>query len=179
MANFETVVNTENIVSTGLGYGFAEEQGLRGDVKITVFDENGNIIETREGRNLIVNNGKQLLAKRIGGAADAAVTHMAIGTGGAASETPFTPYTPAATNTALGTEVAGQRQAVTVTYPATNQVKFTATFTSTNVNNNVNEVGLFNASTAGTMFARYCFATIYLKNDITASLQVDWTITFS
>lgn len=140
---------------------------VRGDVRITMTDLNGrsHIIELK---NLVVNNGKTILARLLGH--DVAYTgeyisHIAFGTSGTA---------PVVTNTALGAEVLSKQ--VTVTYPAFNSVMFSATMLDTEGGSNVfQEIGLKSAGT-GMLFSRLVIPAI-TKSSL-YKILVEWTISF-
>lgn len=76
--------------------------------------------------------------------------------------------------TALNTEIASSRQAATVS-ASTNIVSYVATFTNSGSQVTVNESGVFNASSAGTMLCYVAFGGFTLAtND---SLQITWKVT--
>jgi hypothetical protein len=112
--------------------------------------ENGKIVgDSGWKQNQITNLGfNQYLAEALGAISGSKqVSHMALGTGGA----------PAATDTTLSGEVQ-KRASVTAASSSTSKtVRFTATFDSSNsfvtAAANISNVGLFNSSSTGTLFA--------------------------
>ena len=68
---------------------------VRGELKLTLSSPQGNVKQEIIVPNLVVTTGKNLIASRLKDTTDAAMTHMAIGTGSTAA---------AAGNTALGSE---------------------------------------------------------------------------
>jgi hypothetical protein len=104
--------------------------------------------------NQITNEGFRSMVRLLGGiAGSSAVSHLALGSGGA----------PAASDTSLAGEVV-KRQAVTAATSNTSKaVLFTGTFSSANsfVTNtqNISNIGLFGASSASTLFAGNTFAS--------------------
>jgi hypothetical protein len=99
------------------------------------------------------------------------VSHLALGSGGA----------PAASDTSLAGEVV-KRQAVTAATSSTSKaVLFTGTFSSANsfVTNtqNISNIGLFNSSSTGTLFAGNTFASSSCATN--QDVNVSYAITFA
>ena len=143
---------------------------LKGRFDIKHFDKEGNLIEEYEIPNIITNVGKADVADLIGGVNGiAAFDYIAIGTGTTAE---------AATDTALGTEVArGQATKSLITTNVTNdtlQLQFAFNFTSSNA---ITEAGVFNASTGGDMLCRTTFSAVNVADG--DSLQITYKITVS
>jgi hypothetical protein len=116
--------------------------------------------------NLVVTTGKNFVASRIKDATAAAMSHMAIGT----ISTPA-----AATDAALGGEAA--RVALTSTTVTGNVVNYVASFPAGTGTGAITEAGLFNASTAGTMFCRTTFAVV--NKGASDSMTITWSVTVS
>ena len=137
---------------------------MTGDLKIVLTDENGQIKHEQEVKNLVVTVGKNLIASRLKDTTDAAMTHMAIGSG-----------TTAAANgdTALGTELG--RVSLTSTTVTTNNVAYVATFPAGTGTGAVTEAGLFNDVSAGTMLCRTVFSVI--NKGAADTLGITWTVT--
>lgn len=136
------------------------------NVAVAIHDaETGALLDRQEVHNLVVDSGLNLIRDLLDGDAVAGLTHMAVGTGTAAA---------AAGDTALGTEV--HRGAVTQRVSAAKQlvVKWFVNSTSAN-GSTLAEVGLFNAASGGTMFARAKLATAITKSSA-ITVQVIWTI---
>lgn len=143
--------------------------GLRavGRLKIEVIDPNGNVKDTREVDNLVVDTGRTYIASRMVGTASTVMSHMAIGTGSTAA---------AAANTALGAEV-GTRVALSTFSNSSQVVTAIATFGTSNpaTAQGIQEAGIFNASSGGTMLCRTTFSVV--NKDPADTLQITWTIT--
>ena len=141
---------------------------VTGEVVVTVTNtETGEVVQT-EKQNLVVNNGKTILAKLLGH--DAAyindfIDKIAFGTGNTAA---------ASTQTALVAQVL--TKAAAVTYPAFNQVQFSATMTgSEGGTNTFAEIALL-SNTNNRMFSRLVISPI--TKSTLYQIQVDWTISF-
>lgn len=127
-----------------------------------VVRKNGEVIH--KGKNLIVTAGKGLAADLLGGDSTAALSHIAIGTSNTAA---------AAGQTALqGSELAREAAVVTVTGA---EVELVATFAAGTGTGTIEEVGIFNDATTGTMFARYLTGTI--TKGASDSIQITWKVT--
>ena len=137
----------------------------KGRLSIVVKDAEGNIKDTREVDNLVVDTGLDFIASRMGGATASVMSHMAIGTGTTAA---------ASTDTDLGT-VNGSREALTSATVTDNTIVYVGDFSSRT--GAITEAGVFNASTAGTMLCRTVFSAVTLTS--ADSLQISWTITIS
>ena len=138
-----------------------EDLKLKGHLAIRLNDE-----VVQEVPNLVVTAGKNFVASRIKDTTEAAMTHMAIGTGTAAA---------AASQTTLSSE--GDRNALTSTTVANNTVTYVAAFGAGEGTGAVVEAGLFNASSAGTMFCRTVFSVV--NKGASDSMTITWTITVS
>jgi hypothetical protein len=144
---------------------------LRGDVDITVSRPfrvfGGAVIQHRiraiHLRNLIVNPGKQLVAQLLGGGSSSHITVIACGTSNTAA---------AVSQTSL---VAQQfYKTATITYPATNSVKFAMTMASAEGGTyTYQEIGLFTAN-GGTMLSRAVIGA--LAKSTLYTLQIEWII---
>lgn len=137
---------------------------LRGRVRVKV---NGQVVA--EGSNLVTLAGQQRVAEVFStndGTADEP-THLAAGDDGAAVNT---------AQTALqGSEVLTARSALT-TVQAGREVTYTASYTHAGAAITIREMGIFTASSGGTMFARFITQDIILAD--TAVLDLDWKLTF-
>jgi hypothetical protein len=145
-------------------------EGLKatGYIRFDLFDENGNLKEHKEIKNVVVTVGKNYLATWLTAAtqADYFMRYIALGTGAAAAS---------ASDTALGTELATR---VAGTLTSSGAVwQNVATFGAGVNTGAITEAGIFSASSAGTMFARQTFGTI--TKAAGDSLQVTWQITIS
>lgn len=138
---------------------------VKGTVQATLFDEFGNIKEQQTVPNLVVQVGLNLIASAVKGNTITAMSHMAIGSGNTS---------PVAGNTTLETETA--RVALTSSTASTNNVVFVANYSAGVGTGAVEECGLFNAGTGGTMLSRS--TNISLTKGASDTLQITWTITF-
>ena len=139
---------------------------LRGDVALVLRDKDGNIKETRDVKNLIVDTGLNFICDRMKDD-ETAMTHMALGSGTTAA---------AAGDTTLGTQL-GSREALDSSTVTNNQIVYVASFEANDATGAVTECGLFNASTGGTMLCRTVFSVVNKAADDT--LTVNWTITLT
>jgi hypothetical protein len=149
--SFETVFKMK-------GWWTAELRGPDGSVK-----------DTRAGSNVVVTNGKEYLASFLQSASVAASTftmrYVAIGTDATAE---------AASNTALGTEVA--RTTGTASYISGQIYQVRATFGTGVGTGAITEYGLFSSSSAGTMLARDTEAPINKGANDTLTVTAQITI---
>lgn len=169
-----------NLSDEPSGLEFNDSFHGRGDVKITVFDRVGKIVEVIENHNLIVKSGRSELIKRLAGTSTlVSITKCSVGSGGAPVGTPFSPTAPVDADIALATPK--YQKTIDTTTPnlaTTNpQVTFSTTFDSATVNSLVNEAGLF-FNDGTTMFARYTFKTVSLESGSGFSMKIDWTVQF-
>jgi hypothetical protein len=137
----------------------------KGRLSIVVKDAEGNVKDTREVENLVVDTGLDFIASRMGSATDTVMSHMAIGTGTTAA---------AAGDTDVET-VNGTREALTSATVTDNTIVYVGDFSSRT--GAITEAGVMNASTGGTMLCRTVFSAINLTS--ADSLTITWTITIS
>lgn len=142
-----------------------------GRVHIVHTNAAGEVLNEYHVDNLVVTSGKQHIAAKIAATTNvpAAMTHMAIGT----SST-----TPAAGDTTLGTELV--RVGLSASTVSTNTITYTCTFapgSGTSTSPGVQEAGLFNAASAGTMLCRTTFPSVAKAS--TDQLAISWVITVS
>lgn len=143
---------------------------LKSDLKLTghvTVEINGKVVQ--EIPNLVVTAGKAHVVSRLNDASDSVMTHMAVGTGSTAA---------AAGDTTLGTESA--RVALTSSTVSGATITYVATFPAGTPNTltALNEAGIFNASSGGTMFCRTVFAGVVNK-DTSDAMAITWAITAS
>ena len=146
----------------------SETTTATGKVNIVVRDENGKVKEDFTVPNLVVNTGLAFIASRMEGVDDAIMSHMAVGTDNTAA---------AGGDTALGSEVAGARVALTSGVASGADMVYTATFPAGTGTAALTEAGIFNDSSAGTMLCRTVFAVI--NKGAADTMTVTWTITIS
>lgn len=139
-----------------------EKLGVHAAWELRLHKASGLVLVQR-GQNIVVNNGKALMAQRIVQASPPSrPTHFALGTGG---------NTPTEADTTLQTEVVSTRTALTPTVLG-NSMSLDVTITATGAG--FQEVGIFNAASAGTMLARFLVQLF----DINAgeSVEINWTL---
>lgn len=137
-----------------------------GALKIEVRGADGALKAEQEVKNLVVTTGLGFIASRMKDTTQAAMSHMAVGSGSTAA---------AAGNTGLGTELG--RVALTSTTVTNNQTVYVATFPAGTGTGAVAEAGIFNASSAGTMLCRTVFAVV--NKEAGDSMSITWTVTIS
>ncbi len=147
-----------------------ENLKLSGQLNIVLKDKDGNVKDTREVKNLVVNTGLAYIASRMVGTSKSVMSHMALGSGTTAA---------AAGQTDL-VSILGSREALdSTTISGTNDEKvvYVSSFEAGDATGAVTEAGIFNASTAGDMLCRTVFSVVNKAADDTMS--VTWTITLS
>lgn len=149
-----------------------EQIKIYGKLNITLTDEFGNIKDSRDVPNMVVNTGKAFIAQSMQKTTSntpVAMTHMGVGTNNTAA---------AVTDASLGTEI-GTRSTVTatnVTTTVTNDTsQYVATFAAGNATGAITEAGVFNASTSGTMLCRTVFDVI--NKGANDTLTITWKVT--
>ena len=140
---------------------------LKGRVGIVLKDKDGNVKETREIDNLVVNAGLSFIASRMGGTSASVMSHMALGSSTTAA---------AAGQTDL-LSILGSREVLDSTTVNSNQILYVASFEAGDATGAITEAGIFNASTGGTMLCRTVFSVVNKAADDTMS--VTWTITIT
>jgi len=139
---------------------------LTGAVSLVLRDKDGNVKQTKEAKNLIVDTGLNFICDRMKDD-ETAMTHMALGSGTTAA---------AAGDTALGTQL-GSRVSLTSSTVTNNQIVYVCSFPAGSGTGAVTEAGIFNAASAGTMLCRVVFSEVNKSADDT--LQITWTISLS
>ena len=142
-----------------------DETKATGKLTVEIKNKHGEVIETREVKNLVVDTGLAYIADRMKNTTTA-MSHMAIGTGTSAA---------AAGNTALGTEAA--RQGLTSTTVTSNAVAYVASFAAGTGTGAITEAGILNASSGGTLLCRTVFSVVNKASS--DSMTITWTVTIS
>jgi hypothetical protein len=143
----------------------------QGTLELKLLDQFGNVIETCQHTNLVVNTGLVYIASRIKDTSNDVMSHMAIGTNNAAT---------AATQSTLLAEVArvalGSTTIATTTV-ANDTVQYIATFDANIGTGPITEAATFNAASGGTMLCRTKFDVINKgPND---TLVITWKISLA
>ena len=139
---------------------------MTGNLKLVLTDENGNVKQEQEVKNLVVTVGKNFIASRMKDATATAMTHMEVGTSTQAA---------AVGDTALIAAVASSRVTLTSTTVTTNSVAYVASFPAGTGTGALTEAGIFNASSAGTLLCRTVFSVI--NKGAADTLGITWTVT--
>ena len=139
---------------------------MTGNLKLVLTDENGNIKQEEEVKNLVVTVGKNYIASRMKDATATAMTHMEVGTSSTAA---------AVGDTALVAAVASSRVTLTSTTVTTNSVAYVASFPAGTGTGALTEAGIFNAASAGTLLCRTVFSVI--NKGAADTLGITWTVT--
>ena len=136
------------------------------NVHVSIIDaKTGDLLQKQTHHNLVVNAGLNLIRDLLDGDAVNGLTHFAVGTGTAAV---------LATDTTLGNEVS--REAVTLRTSNAQELVISYYLASGTANSNtLSEAGLFNAASAGTMFARVKLSPTIAKTSAIA-VTFTWTI---
>jgi hypothetical protein len=137
-----------------------------GKLTVEIKNKQGEVIDIREVKNLVVDDGLEYIASRMKDATATAMSHMAIGTGSSAA---------AASDTALGTEAA--RQALTSTTVTANAVAYVASFGAGTGTGAITEAGILNAASSGTLLCRTVFSVV--NKGASDSMTITWTVTIS
>jgi NADPH-dependent glutamate synthase beta subunit-like oxidoreductase len=134
--------------------------------------ENGKVVgDSGWRKNQITNLGfNQYLVGSLGNISGKAVTHAALGTGGA----------PAAADTTLAGEQSVRAALTVATSSSSKTLRNTATFSSAasfvTASKNISNIGLFNTSTAatGTLFAgnTYASSTVATNQDVNVTYDI-------
>jgi hypothetical protein len=139
---------------------------VRGEVHIQLkCMRTGRIKYEATKRNLIVTAGANAFAALVANNSGTRPAAMGVGTNSTA---------PAAAQTDLSTPLV--RKLLTSTVRSTNQITYSALFATGVGTGAIQEGGLFTATTAGTMFAR--FLTGLFNKASTDALTLTWKITF-
>lgn len=145
-----------------------ETVNLKGNLHIVIRDEQGNIKEEREEKNLVVTAGLGYIASRMVGTSSTVMGYMDLGTGTTAA---------AAGDTGLQTPIASARTALTSFTASGAVATAVATFAAGTGTGAVTEAGIFNASSGGTMLCRTVFSVV--NKGAADSMTITWTITVS
>lgn len=139
---------------------------MKGELSITVRDQEGKLKQTLVVPNLVVTTGKNYVASRMVGTSSNVMSHMAIGTGTAS---------PVVGDTALGTQAG--RVSLSAFTAAANAITATASFPAGTGTGAITEAGIFNASSGGDMLCRTTFPVV--NKAAGDSISISWVITVS
>jgi len=160
------------VVTSDGGFGAFIKHGVKivGRVRVEIRGPDGLLKTCEEHPNLVVNTGLYHIADQMSDQGEAAMTHMAIGTGSTAA---------AAADTALETEL--DRNALDSTTQgagaAANTVVYVCTWAAGDGTGAITEAGIFNQAGAGVMLCRSVFS---VKNKGAGdAMTLTWTLTLS
>jgi len=144
-----------------------KEINLNVNITLTRIDKNSRkIIDTLELHNLVTTVGLEQVNDFLAGLAPTSSTHIAIGEGTTAETVG---------DTALETEQ--DRQSATITEPSNVSTKYEHEFTfGSGISFAITELGLFNASSGGTMFNRATFSARNVDDTISLIATVIVTV---
>lgn len=145
--------------------GVNVQQRFQCNVTLTGRDKRGRFIFRRKAKNLVTLTGRNLVVEMLGGTANAAPTHMALGTGSVA-------VTDA--DAALGTEA--YRDLITRRRTFSSKIQFQLYLDQAEGNGTTyTEAALINVRNGvSVLFARITFSGI--SKDSSSSLTVSWDI---
>ena len=147
-----------------------EKLKLSGELSIVLCDEHGNVKDTREVKNLVVNAGLAYIISRMVGTAKNVMSHMALGAGSTAT---------AAGQTDL-VSLLGSREALdstTIAGSNNEKVVYVSSFEAGDATGAVVEAGIFNAVSGGDMLCRTVFSVV--NKGANDTMTVTWTITLT
>lgn len=147
---------------------------IKGTYHFKILDVNGNLKDEWSVDNLVTSAGKAQLALLAGDATATPFTYIAVGTSTTAVSVGQTAL--AAETTTNGLSRASATVSRTTTTVTNDTLSLTKTFTATGTVA-VEEVGIFNASSSGTMLSRALTSTKTITNGET--LGVTYTLAFS
>lgn len=140
----------------------------KGELDISIYSSEGLLKEKIHVPNLVVQTGRDYIARRMANTDDGVMSHMSVGEDNTATST---------LQTALLDEITGSRTTLDSTAVANNVVTYTATFDPGIGTGAIVEAGIFNAGTSGTMLCRTVFPVVNKAVDDT--MVITWTITIS
>jgi hypothetical protein len=143
---------------------------VSGNLSIKLYDENGQIKNSKEIPNLVVTVGKNWIVSRMQSNTSPVMSHMSVGTG---------TVDPELTNVILGNEIGKVALANSGGYAVANTVTYDATFPPGTGTGAITEAGIFNASAAntGTMLCRTNFGVV--TKAALDTLSISWVVSVS
>jgi hypothetical protein len=142
-----------------------EKSSVTGKISVVLKDQNGNVKQSFEKKNLITDNGHNAIADQLLASPSLGVpTHMGVGTG--------TGQTAASNALATALEA---RQAFDSKTRAAKVVTMVASWAAGESTGAITEAGIFDAISAGNMLAYNSFAAI--NKGVSDTLEITWTFT--
>jgi hypothetical protein len=142
-----------------------EDLKIKGDVILTLTDENGNLKQRQEIKNLVVTDGLDYISSKIVNTRPT-MSNMALGTGSTAAS---------AGQTALVTEL--DRNLFSSATASNGVCTFNAQWAAGDATGAITEAGIFNATSGGDMLCRTVFDTV--NKAAGDSLAITWVVTIS
>ena len=146
---------------------------VTGTYKIEVRDSFGNLQMSKEVKNLVVNAGLAQLALLAGDASATPFTYLAVGTSTTAVAASQTALQAEITDTGLARAAATVSRVTTTVTNDTLQLTYTWTASGSVT---VEEIGVFNASSSGTMLSRALTGTTSLVSG--DQIQATYKVSF-
>jgi hypothetical protein len=167
-ANEHLSLGDHVVAAVGRGRSVDEDVRLSGRVHVSLYGPDGRLKDERNVDNLVVTAGKNHIADQLSASpGEGAMSHMAIGTSATAAS---------AGQTALVAEI--DRNALTSRTDSAGVVTYVGDWAAGDgTNAGIQEAGIFNASSSGTMLARAVFTSIDKQAGDT--LSITWTVTLS
>jgi len=148
-----------------------ENLKAKGSLSLVLTDENGNVKQS-DTHNLVVDAGLAWITSRMVGTSDNAMRYMAVGSDGTAA---------AAAHVGLLSQISNRvalDSTTRVTTTATNDsVQYVCTFGAGVSTGAIQEAGLFEDTTGGSMLARTAFSVI--NKGALDTLTITWKITIA
>lgn len=141
---------------------------VTGDVHILHLDQNKQVVDERNIKNLVVNIGRNTIAARLTGNAQPNVYFMSVGTSGTGAS-----YT----DTGLISLVSGSNTAITSATVLANVITYSATFSPGVGTGALQEAGLFSShgvTSSGNLFCRTTFSTV--NKGAADTVIITWTV---
>ena len=141
---------------------------MRGDLVITKTNTLTGVLSQYEHKNTIVTVGKTNIAARMAGNTVPVMSHMAVGTGNT---------TVSLADTTLSAELARVSLGTAGGTPSSNTVTYSATFPAGTGTGALQEAGVFNDVSSGTMMCRTVFPVI--NKQAADSITITWVVSIS
>lgn len=158
-----SIINLLKEGLSGLSKKLHDTESIRGKTRIRVWNDKGELIADYEKKNTVTALGDAHVADQLSDQGNAAMSHMAVGTGTGGTTTLNTETTRVALDST--TQGTGGND---------NDVIYVATFTG--ISATITEAGVFNDVSAGTMFIYNASLSQLLTSGDT--LEITWTVTF-
>jgi hypothetical protein len=160
----------EDQLQTGISRRVATGCRVTGEVLVVLRGPDGKEKQREKISNLVVIAGRNHIADQMAASGEAAMSHMAIGTGTTAADAADTALAAELDRNPLGAVSQG-------TDSDAHKVTYTCEWAAGDGTGAITEAGIFNSASAGTMLCRTVFA---VKNKGAGdNLTLTWILTFS